>query len=197
MLTFTEIRSALTGSFLLARKGTSGLQYFDVSIDGFWRSFLVIVLAAPLYLLFTWKEFLILGELEPQSADLEFGAGFVATKFALMVVDWLVFPIAMIFISRQMSLWPKYIPFIAIYNWSSLFLMLVLSPIAILFVIGFISAQAATSLNLLATMFVLYYRWSVAKTVLETTMNTAALIVALELILSLMVHGLFFRFTGF
>ncbi len=197
MLTISDIRNAMTGSFLLARRDTSGLKFFDVGIEGFWRSFLVIVPIAPFYVLYSIQEIRIAQEIDPQGVFVVTNAGFIAAKIMLLVLDWLVFPIAMIFITRLLVLWPRYIPFIAVYNWSSLFVIAVLAPPALLYVMGIISAEMVTTFNLFATFFVLYYRWYVAKTILETAGLTAALIVAFDLILSLLVHGLFSRLTGY
>jgi len=197
MLTYADIRNALTGSFLLAKRDTRGLQYFDVTIDGFWRSFLVAVLIAPFYVLYAIQEIEIARQMNPHVSFMVVNAGFVFARMVLLTLDWLVFPVVMVFVSRLLVLWPKYIPFIAIYNWTSLFIILALAPPALLFYLGIISAKLTATINLIATLFVLYYRWYVARTVLETAALTAALIVFLDLILSLLVHGLFSRLTGY
>ena len=197
MLTYTDIRNAMTGSFRLAKRDPSGLAFFDVGIEGFWRSFLVIVPIAPFYLLYAVQDVRISQEIDPQGVFIVTNAGFIAAKITLLLLDWLVFPIAMVFITRLLVLWPRYIPFIAVYNWSSLFVIAILAPPALFYVLGIISAQTVTTFNLFATIFVLYYRWYVAKNVLETAALTAALVVAFDLILSLLVHGLFSRLTGY
>jgi hypothetical protein len=197
MMTYADIRNTLTGSFLLAKRDTSGLQFFDVSIDGFWRSFLVVVPIAPFYVLYAMQEIQIAHEMSGQGTFLVANVGFIAARITLLVLDWFVFPVAMIFIARFLGLWQGYIPFIAIYNWSSLFIILVLAPPALLFYLGVISAQMTATINLFATLFVLYYRWYIAKTVLETAAMTATLIVVFDLVLSLLVHGIFSRLTGY
>jgi len=196
MLTYTEIRAALTGSFLLAKRDTAGLRFFDAGIDGFWRSFLIIVPIAPFYLLYAAQEVDIGHAMNPQNSFPAVDAGFLAIRALMLLLDWLIFPVAMIFISRLLGLWPKYISYIAIYNWSSLFVILALAPPALLFAAGLISAQMVATINLFATIFVIYYRWYIAKTVLETISMTAILVVAFDLTLSLLVHGLFNRLTG-
>jgi len=197
MLSFKEFRDALTGSFLLAKRDTGGLQLFDVGIDGFWRSFLVIVPIAPFYVLYAMQEIQIAHAMDPQGTYLATDTGFVVARIILLVLDWLIFPFAMIFITRLLVLWPRFIPFITIYNWTSLFIILALAPPALLFYFGFISAQMMATVNLFATLLVLYYRWYVATVVLETAAMTAALIVIFDLTLSLLVHGLFGRLTGY
>ncbi len=196
MLTLSEIRSALTGSFLLAKRDVRGLQSFDISIDGFWRSFLVVVLIAPFYVLYAMQEIEIAHEIHLQDRIPAANPGFVAARIALLGLEWILFPIAMIFITRLLGLWPKYVPFITIYNWSSLFISLALAPAAVLYFSGIISAQMTATINLFTILFILYFRWYIARTVLETVATTATLIVAFDLVLSLLIQGIFSRLTG-
>lgn len=197
MLTLTDMRNALTGSFLLARRDTSGLRFFDVSLDGFWRSFLVIIPIAPFYVWYAIQEIQLVAELGTKSVYLVVNAGFIALKVILLVLDWFIFPIVMIFITRLVLAWPRYIAFIAVYNWSSLFLVTILIPPALLYASGLITAETATFINLFFAVFVLYFRWYTARSVLETDVIASALIVVLDLTLSLLVNGLFTGyFTG-
>jgi len=196
MLTYSEIRSALTGSFLLAKRDERGLQFFDVTIDGFWRSFLVVVLIAPFYVLYAMQEIEIAHEINVQGSVPAANAGFVAARISLLVLEWVIFPVAMIFITRLLGLWPRYIPYITIYNWSSLFISLALAPPVVLFFSGIISAQMTATINLFTVLFILYFRWYIAKKVLETATATAVLIVAFDLVFSLLIQGLFSRLTG-
>ncbi len=196
MLTFSEIRSALTGSFLLAKRDVRGLQFFDVTIDGFWRSFLVVILIVPFYVLYAMQETEIAHEIHLQGNVPATNAGFVAARIALLGLEWVIFPIAMIYVTRLLGLWPKYIAFIAIYNWTSLFISLALAPAAMLYFTGMVSAQMTATINLFTILFILYFRWYIARTILETAATTATLIVAFDLVLSLLIQGVFSQLTG-
>ena len=46
-----EIIRSLTGAWLLAKRDTSALNYFNLSIEGFWRSFSAMVLVLPILIL--------------------------------------------------------------------------------------------------------------------------------------------------
>ncbi len=196
MLTYSEIRSAMTGSFLLAKRDVRGLQFFDVTIDGFWRSFLVVVLISPFYVLYALQEVEIAHDINIQDSVPAASAGFVAARVSLLGLEWAIYPVTMIYITRLMGLWPKYITYIAIYNWSSLFISLALAPAAVLYFSGVISAQMTATINLFTILFILYFRWYIARTVLETAATTATLIVAFDLVLSLLIQGIFSRLTG-
>ena len=196
MLTYSEIRSALTGSFLLAKRDVRGLQAFDVTIDGFWRSFLVVFLIAPFYVLYALQEVEIAHDINIQGSVPAADAGFIAARILLLGLEWVIYPVTMIYITRLLGLWPKYIGYIAIYNWSSLFISLALAPAAGLYFLGFFSAQITATINLFTILFILYFRWYIARTVLEATATTATLIVTFDLVLSLLIQGIFSRLTG-
>ncbi len=196
MLTYSEIRSAMTGSFLLAKRDERGLQFFDVTIDGFWRSFLVVFLIAPFYVLYALQEVEIAHDINIQDSVPAASTGFVAVRVSLLGLEWAIYPVTMIYITRLMGLWPKYITYIAIYNWSSLFISLALAPAAVLYYSGVISAQMTATINLFTILFILYFRWYIARTVLDTAATTATLIVAFDLVLSLLIQGIFSRLTG-
>ena len=47
---WTEVQLAIGGALKLARGDARGLGFFDLSIDGFWRSFRAAAICYPLYL---------------------------------------------------------------------------------------------------------------------------------------------------
>ena len=51
MIDREEINRAMRGSWALALSDPDGLQYFENSFDAFWRSFQVILIVVPVYLL--------------------------------------------------------------------------------------------------------------------------------------------------
>ncbi len=197
MLSLKDIQNALTGSFLLAKRDIRGLKYFDTDLDGFWRSFLIILPIAPFYLLYAIQEVNMAQAMNPHEPALTASAGFLVARLFLLVLDWFGFAIAMIFVTRLVALWPKYIPFIAVYNWSSLFVVAASAPLALLLLLGLIPWQTAAMFNLIIVLFIIYYRWYVARCVLETTSMTAALIVVIDLALSLLLQIGFGRITGY
>jgi len=51
LIGMNEIRAALDGSWLLLRNRPEGMAFFDQSLQGFWRSFQVVFLLIPVFLL--------------------------------------------------------------------------------------------------------------------------------------------------
>ena len=50
-----EIVQSLTGAWMLFLDRRNAMRYFDVSVDGFWRSFAAIIFVVPAYALFSYN----------------------------------------------------------------------------------------------------------------------------------------------
>jgi hypothetical protein len=180
-----DIQRAVEGALKLARGDTGGLQLFDVSIDGFYRSFLAAILAYPAYLLLTMAVPADLGAPADVGAQEPAAAASYLSSAIGFLIAWLVFPIASIFLTRFYGLQHRYVPLVVAGNWAALvqayaFLAAVL--------IGGLLGQAVGPVLVLAAMgAILVYEWFVIRVALETSSAVAAGFVAVDLALSLVV----------
>jgi hypothetical protein len=174
-----EIKTALEGALLLARGNVAGMTRFDLSITGFWRSFFAIVLASPAYLFL----------LADQYAATEVGThifGVVAIEAFAYVIGWCAFPVAAIFLTRLLGLGARYVPLVVAINWCGVLQLLLLAAAVL---IGGLAPPAVRGmLGLVALIAVLTFQWFVIRTALETTSGTAAGLLVVDLLLSLLVH---------
>lgn len=51
-----EIRSSVWGAWLLVRRDPNGMNYFNLSVSGFWLSFIAALIVLPLYVPFSIEE---------------------------------------------------------------------------------------------------------------------------------------------
>ncbi len=181
-----EIIASLRGSFELALGRASGLAYFNHSFDAFWRSFAVIFLVAPIYLMQVLADrsnLFASGLLDPEtySASLYF-----TVKAGVLVIDWFAFPILMVVIARLLNLTARYGIYIIVFNWSSLLIVLVLTPAFVAWTLGLVGNFLANILTLGILMLVLRFRWFVARVALGAPPVTAAGLVAAEFLMSIL-----------
>ena len=180
-----HVQRSVAGALKLARGDTAGFQLFDLSIDGFYRSFLAAILAYPAYFLLT-----IAGAPEPSGpAGVDADEAVATVSFLSAAVSfllaWLVFPVASIFLTRFYGLQRRYVPLVVAANWAALvqayaFLAAVL--------IGSLLGQAIGPLLVLMAMgAILVYEWFVIRSALQTTSMIAAGFVAADLALILVV----------
>jgi len=192
-MTPSYILHALMTAFRVARFGNNAVDDFDQSVDGFFRSFFGIVLAAPLYFIAMMAQHRIAEELSselaeggagslPQAAD-----GFYLIEWGAYVVNWIALPVVMILITRLIGLAPRYVPFIVAYNWGSCF-VLALSAIPYFFyLLGVIPLIGVALLYYPVVIFALMYHWRIARDGLQIPGLTAAGIVLLDLLLSILI----------
>lgn len=189
MPTFAEARSTLEGSIAIARRDPKADRFFDLSADAFWRSFGAIMFIAPVYLIFVLAEARMAAELVTEPAAPLPGMGvLLVSEMVTLGLDWIAYPLAMYFITRQFGLGTRFVAYIIVYNWSSLLVALVMAPPFLLYAAGFLPAELTVLLNLMTVIAVLWYRWLLATEILGAPGMTAAGFVALDVVLSLFIN---------
>ena len=186
MLDFAEIRRSLQGAWRLFCGDPNGVQAFDLSSDGFLRSFAVIFLVAPVYFATIIAERGLLLSERVLLEDLS-DTRFFLIRSLSFIVDWFAFPVLMVVISRQLSLTSRYAIFITVRNWAALPATLLTSIPTISYGLGLIPVQVSSFATFVFLIIALRYGWFIAKTTLATTSMIAVGILALDLALSLVI----------
>ncbi len=175
MSTVNKAASALYGAIRLARLDTGGMKYFDVSPAGFWHSFTAAIIVLPLYIgtvVARW------GNL---SDDVN-GFRYFCIEAIAYVIAWTVFPVLMSVVVRAIDRDHYYIRSIVAYNWASVLQNLLYMPVAILSLSGVGGTEPLTMMILFLVMF---YTWFVLKTALDVSPFTAWMLVAMDLVVSM------------
>ena len=185
MPSIAEITNAIAGSILLARRDLGGYRYFDLSLGGFWRSFLAYFLIVPFYLAIANAERGLAADLgEAGSREID---NIMLIRCLVLAAEWIIFPVAMIWVCRMLNLGHRYVQFIVAYNWSSVPAVAFLTPPFLLYQLGIIGAGGTVLTYFVLTGAVIYYRWFVARTALDTTPMNATGIVAFDFVLGLVI----------
>jgi hypothetical protein len=109
---FAEIRYAVRGLWRLLQFDPSGLEFFDRSIAGFWRSFRVALLIAPFYALpIPYK----LAMISPTAAWQQI----MLVQILTYVVAWFLYPVVAYELCRWLRREEEYVGYIVTYNWSA------------------------------------------------------------------------------
>lgn len=184
-----EILSSLTGAWNLFLDRPDALRYFDISIEGFWRSFGAIVLLLPSYALIALAERArLLTDAVPDGFD---GGAFLFNKIISIGVDWVAFPIIFAFIAGPLGLGRTYSTFIIARNWGAAIAVLPFAAVALLFLAGIISAEFANFLSLAILIVVIRYSYLIARRALGAEIGLAVAVIVSDFALSLTILGLF------
>jgi hypothetical protein len=170
-----EVLSALYGAYRLVRLDPAGMTFFNLTFDGFWRSFFAAVLVAPAYAILIGLRVAA----EPETVDLGL---LVLTESIGYVLAWCAFPLVAIILTRLLRLSGGYVALIVALNWTAvlqtaLFLAVVLlGPI--------LPEVLATLLVTLTTVAIMGYQWFVIRSALQTTGGIALMLLLVDLVVT-------------
>ncbi|MGH6945155.1 MAG: hypothetical protein ACREH6_13165 [Geminicoccaceae bacterium] len=166
---------SLYGACRLAVMDPSGMAHFNLTVEGFWRSFFAAVLVAPGYALLVAERMMD----RPESLALGWVVLVETVAYALA---WAIFPLAAIILTHWLGLARRYVPLVIAVNWAAvlqivLFLVTIWLSLALPDSLGGLVVTAVTGILLL-------YQWYVVRTALQTTGGVALALVLVDVLLS-------------
>ena len=177
MISLRETVTSIYGAYRLVYRDPSGLAHFNVSVQGFWHSFFALAFIAPLFWLDLYTEFATV----PIAAQgMPFG-DYLFERTAGYTLSWLVFPLAMYYITRFFDLEKNFLRFMIAYNWATVIQAAVVFPLSILIALGVIPEGLASFAGIVIFIALLTYAWYVAKVSLDVDGMVAMGIVMLDL----------------
>jgi hypothetical protein len=170
-----EVFESLYGAWRLAFLDQSGMRHFNLSFEGFWRSFFAAVLVAPAFAVLVGQK--LAGR--PGPIDLGWAALVQAFAYAF---SWAAFPLAALVLTQLLGLSRNYVALIIALNWATVLQVGV-------FLAAIVIELAAPGLLdglivLLVTGAVLFYQWFVTRAALQSTGGVALLLVLVDLVLN-------------
>lgn len=180
-----EIAAALKGLALLLRGDARALQHYDLSLDGFWRSF-----GLPLFCL---AVYLILQPVNPIQAEIwaDNRLGFLLMQGLEYLLAWAAFLIAMAALSRGFGLGHRYAVFVVLYNWAQAIVTAASLPILAGSLIGLLPLGTLAGWSTGILLLWLYIVLQAARIGLGAGLSMAVGASFLDLAISVLVHRLF------
>lgn len=180
MISLAEIVYAIQGSLRLARFDRSGLDWFEFSERGFWRSFWAAVLSWPMFAIYVRANWARAHALD--ATDIGFGTALLGQSLSYALA-WALFPVVVMPLVKLFGLSARYVPYIVVRNWTSLVQTTV---VTIAVAIGTLVPPAAADMLLMWVLIaVIVYEWFITRASLDTTGLNAAGFVFFSLIFSL------------
>jgi hypothetical protein len=172
-----ETQLAIGGALKLARGDARGLGFFDISLDGFWRSFRAALICYPMYLLL----------LASRVSEAQWAAAgiprIVAVESVAYVISWTAFPLLILPLSRSLGRENRFLAFMVAYNWCQIPQTVLFLIVALDIAIGILPGGAAEIIGLAAAAAVLVYEWYIARVALAIPGAQAVLVVLVDLVL--------------
>jgi hypothetical protein len=191
-MTGSYVRHALVTAFRVARFDTGASEAFDHSFEGFFRSFFAALLSLPLYVFLVVVEQRFVND-EPvnganrAAAAPSLGAGYWLIEMIAYAVDWVALPLAMVLIVKLIGASHRYVPFVIAYNWGSCLVYLAMTIPSTAFLLGVATPTGIFILSYGVAVFVITYRWRLARETLQISGLNAAAIVIFDVLLSFLI----------
>lgn len=177
-----EIVASLLGAFQLLRRDRSGLNNFNMTEEGFWRSFFAMALVLPMS---AFAAVLFRESTEVSSMAL-------ASRTSVnLVLQWAAFTALMLVYTRSFDLGQRYMRFIIAYNWSSVIATGCMMVPVLLHSLGMLGVEASLVIVFFIFLAMLAYFWFVAREALETSGYIAAGVVLIDFLLNVTIERFF------
>lgn len=166
---------AVHGAWRFALWDKSGLNWFELTVTGFWRSFAAAAIVLPFY-------FLVILTPPGGTSGEATGIGFLG-GLAVYLLSWIVFPVVMIAVARLLSLSRTYVTFIVVHNWSQVIIMAAFLPLALARAAGFAGEQAVAAVGMILSILFLVYKWFIARHALGASAGAAVGVTILDVVI--------------
>ena len=180
MLTLRELALSLQGAWLLAKRDPGGMNWFDISMGGFWRSFWAALVAFPFYLL-------LMAIPSPEPVYAASSGEIFTVRCVGYVLAWMAFPLVAIPLTRLVDRSTFYVPLIIALNWVSVIQSAIMT-VAILASFALPDAMAQF-ITLTGYGVVLYYAYFVTRVSLNVGIGTAIAFVIIGSLLELLIYS--------
>ncbi len=154
---WTEVQLAVGGALRLACGDRRGLGSFDVSLDGFWRSFRAGFICYPFYLA------LVCFAASAAEWDQPGIATILIVKSIAYVCGWAAFPLIILPLAGLLRRADRFLAFMVLYNWSQIPQVVLAVIVGLDGASGLLSSSAAQFASLGVYMAELVYEWYIAR----------------------------------
>jgi hypothetical protein len=183
MITSEYVGRAMTGVYRLGLQDAKGLSWFEMTADGFFRSFWAIGLSAPLYLysvMGTMRAAQAMPDLDGKPISLSI---FILLHALFFLGSCFGFLIAMIPLSRMLDLQGRYAGFAIAHNWGTLAYHVAAIVPVLAFALGVVNAADAIYLWLIAVGLTCYLRFAIISQTMNAPWPIAAALALTDLLI--------------
>ncbi len=184
MMFVTEAVNALSGSCLLALRRADGFERFNLTAEGFWRSFAAVIIIAPLYLYADRVDALYPG---PGVAPADFSP---VLSLITLALEWIAWPVVVALLTYRTRFSGHFVRYITVYNWSSILVFVVMLVPVVALDLGLIDTALSAAAGAVLLIAALWYRWLVARMALDVSSLVALVLVVGDVTLSLVISRL-------
>ncbi|MEQ1865924.1 MAG: hypothetical protein ABL996_14905 [Micropepsaceae bacterium] len=188
MTDIAYVRRSIDAAFRLALRDQRAWSGFDLTAEGFFRSFMAVLIVMPLNILIDiFSTDVAIKKKLMEGGTVKSAYEFSDAVFSTMAMcaEWLIFPLVMIVVLRFVGLAHRYSALIIAHNWATVVIALVNIPVFALGSMGVFSPDLTYDVYFIVLGLTLYYRFYVAQTALDAGLGIAGSITLLDFLLKI------------
>jgi hypothetical protein len=186
VISIQQLASALYGVGRLYQFDIRAWDYFDKTNRGFWSSFYVALVLAPIQIGHRLLQY------DAAKVDLDF-IPYAVVQVLSYVLTWTLFPFTMLYITRLLDRTPRYLWHMIPYNWMQLPLALPLFSMQLMAALGVVPVDVLGILSPIVLVAFAVYGTFVAAIGLQVATGTALSLVVLDYVIGLIAQQLISR----
>ena len=177
-----ETLASIYGAYRLACGDTRGLNYFNATYEGFWRSFSAAIIIAPVFIIFLSIQY----SYDAKNVNL---MRFFYIHSIAYVTGWVAFPLLIFHLANLLKFNQGIICYIISYNWCSLLQNLIYLPFVIIVGAFQIQGGIINTIGIFLLGLVILYTWFISKVALNISGLFAVVIVMIDLFLIILINS--------
>ncbi|WP_026381787.1 hypothetical protein [Afifella pfennigii] len=186
-MNLSSILRQLSGAWKVMNGRVEGLSEFDLTLEGFWRSFGAVFLIVPFTAIAVLSEQAALSAATDMPAEAP-GTGFFTLRLFGLGLDWIAFPILFAFLARPLGVSTHYVPFIVARNWSAVIISGIFALPHALHALGLVPLPVLSFLLFALFVVALRFAYLVVRVALAVPPMMAVPIVLLELLIGIVIE---------
>lgn len=181
MISGREAALAVSGAVRLARFDAKGAYFFNATVQGFWNSFWVAAVIAPVHILYI--------ALIWQNEDIPTTAlRFFSIETIMYVMNWVAFPLAMVTVSKWLDRRDRFLTFGTANNWTDLVVSALVLPVQIAITTDLLTGTALSFALAVAIVYSLGVSWFVSRHTLNISGLAASGVIALAVFINFIIR---------
>ena len=191
-----EIRSSIHGVIKIFKGEEDGLSHFNLTTDGFWRSFQAIwLILLPYFIAILAERHTLVGNMGIELSAFPSGQFFFA-KLTNIGLEWIMMPIVLALLAGVLSIKQEYSKYIIVRNWASVVMTWVFFIPTLASIAKLISIELVLFIQLGILGFVVFLSFRIARLTLEKPASFCVALVGIDFMAGLMLSQIIWRTFG-
>ena len=191
-----EIRASILGVIKVFKGEADALLHFNLSAEGFWRSFQAIwLILVPYFIAMLAERHTLAGNMALELSAFPSGQFFFA-KLSTIGLEWIMMPIALALLAGVLAIKREYSSYIIVRNWASVVMTWVFFIPTLASIAKLISIEVVLFIQLGLLGLVVFFSFRIARLTLQKPASFCVALVGIDFMAGLLLSRLIWKSFG-